>query len=52
MPELLLELFSEEIPSLLQVRASEDLARLVSKGLEDAGLSFETVRHLRIWRGL
>ena len=44
MSELLLELFSEEIPSSMQARAGEDLARLVSKGLQDAGLSFEAVR--------
>lgn len=30
MPELLLELFSEEIPARMQARASEDLARLLS----------------------
>ncbi len=31
MPELLLELFSEEIPARMQVRAAEDLARLVGE---------------------
>jgi glycyl-tRNA synthetase beta chain len=30
MPELLLELFSEEIPARMQARAAEDLARLLS----------------------
>ena len=33
MPELLLELFSEEIPARMQVRAAEDLARLVGEAL-------------------
>jgi len=33
MPELLLELFSEEIPARMQVRAAEDLAGLVGKAL-------------------
>ena len=31
MPELLLELFSEEIPARMQARAAEDLARLFSE---------------------
>jgi len=30
MPELLLELFSEEIPARMQARAAEDLSRLLS----------------------
>jgi glycyl-tRNA synthetase beta chain len=33
MPELLLELFSEEIPARMQARAAEDLARLVGAAL-------------------
>ena len=33
MPELLLELLSEEIPARMQARAAEDLARLVSDAL-------------------
>ncbi len=33
MPELLLELFSEEIPARMQARAAEDLARLVTEAL-------------------
>ncbi len=41
MPELLLELFSEEIPARMQARAAEDLKRLVCDGLKKAGLSFE-----------
>ncbi len=33
MPELLLELFSEEIPARMQARAAEDLGRLVTEAL-------------------
>jgi glycyl-tRNA synthetase beta chain len=33
MPELLLELFSEEIPARMQTRAAEDLSRLVGEAL-------------------
>ena len=43
MPELLLELFSEEIPARMQARAAGDLARLVTDGLKAAGLSFGKV---------
>ena len=42
MAELLLELFSEEIPARMQARAAEDLKRLVTERLKDAGLSFST----------
>ena len=41
MPELLLELLSEEIPARMQARAAEDLKRLVCQGLKDAGLKFD-----------
>ena len=37
MPELLLELFSEEIPARMQARAAEDLKRLVTEKLTEAG---------------
>ncbi len=40
MAELLLELFSEEIPARFQARAAEDLKRLVAERLTGAGLSF------------
>ncbi len=40
MPELLLELMSEEIPARMQQRASEDLRSLVSAGLKKQGLDF------------
>jgi glycyl-tRNA synthetase beta chain len=42
MPDLLLELLSEEIPARMQARASADLARLVADGLKEAGLAFDT----------
>jgi glycyl-tRNA synthetase beta chain len=41
MPDLLLELFSEEIPARMQARAVEDLRRLVSGALRERGLSHE-----------
>lgn len=40
MAELLLELFSEEIPARMQNRAAEDLKRLASDALKAAGLAF------------
>jgi len=40
MAELLLELFSEEIPARMQARAAEDLKRLVTEKLKAAGLGF------------
>lgn len=42
MPELLLELFSEEIPARMQARAADDLKRLVTDGLKSAALSFDS----------
>ncbi|MEM9780250.1 MAG: glycine--tRNA ligase subunit beta, partial [Pseudomonadota bacterium] len=40
MPDLLLELLSEEIPARMQARAAEDLKRLVTNGLVEAGLTY------------
>ncbi|WP_420349145.1 glycine--tRNA ligase subunit beta [Pelagibius sp.] len=40
MAELLVELFSEEIPARMQGRAAEDLKRLVAEGLKAANLTF------------
>src|SRR5262245_148463 len=40
MAELLLELFSEEIPARMQARAAEDLKRLMTEKLKAAGLAF------------
>lgn len=54
MSELLLELFSEEIPARLQARAAEDLRQLVTSGLAERGLpigaarSFATPRRLAL----
>jgi glycyl-tRNA synthetase beta chain len=41
MPDLLLELFSEEIPARMQARAAEDLKKLVTDRLVAAGLLYE-----------
>ncbi|RCK32150.1 glycyl-tRNA synthetase subunit beta [Thalassospira xiamenensis] len=46
MAELLLELFSEEIPARMQARASEDLTKLVTDGLKAADLAFDNVEAL------
>ena len=54
MPDLLIELLSEEIPARMQARAAEDLRRLVTDGLVEAGLtyasagSFATPRRLTL----
>jgi len=41
MPDLLLELFSEEIPARMQARAAEDLCKSVTDRLVAAGLVYE-----------
>jgi glycyl-tRNA synthetase beta chain len=41
MPDLLVELFSEEIPARMQPRAAEDLKKLVTDRLVAAGLVYE-----------
>ncbi len=41
MPDLLLELFSEEIPARMQAQAAADLQRLVTQALVDRGLTYE-----------
>jgi glycyl-tRNA synthetase beta chain len=41
MPDLLLELFSEEIPARMQARAAEDLRKAVTDRLVDAGLVYD-----------
>src|SRR5262245_60401411 len=54
MSELLLELFSEEIPARMQGRGADDLSRLVTEGLKAAGLevgeahAFATPRRLAL----
>ncbi|SMX43293.1 glycine--tRNA ligase subunit beta [Actibacterium lipolyticum] len=40
MPDLLIELFSEEIPARMQARARADLQKRVTDGLVDAGLTY------------
>ena len=44
MSELLLELFSEEIPARMQARAAADFARLLGDKLAAAGLEFKEIR--------
>ncbi len=41
MPDLLLELFSEEIPARMQSQAAEDLRKLVTNALVERGLVYE-----------
>jgi glycyl-tRNA synthetase beta chain len=41
MPDLLLELFSEEIPARMQARAAEDLKKAVTDRLVEAGLAYD-----------
>ena len=40
MPDLLIELFSEEIPARMQARAADDLKKRVTDGLVNAGLTY------------
>ena len=44
MPDLLLELFSEEIPARMQARAAEDLRRMVTDRLVAEGLVYDGAR--------
>ncbi len=44
MPDLLLELFSEEIPARMQAKAADDLKKMVTDKLVDAGLVYEGAR--------
>ncbi len=54
MSELLLELFSEEIPARMQAKAADDFQRLVCAGLKEAGIehgetkTFHTPRRLTL----
>jgi glycyl-tRNA synthetase beta chain len=41
MPDLLIELLSEEIPARMQARAADDLRKLVTDKLAGAGLAYE-----------
>ncbi|MCR9086140.1 MAG: glycine--tRNA ligase subunit beta [Rhodobacteraceae bacterium] len=40
MPDLLIELLSEEIPARMQAKAADDLRRLMTDGLVEAGLTY------------
>ncbi len=40
MPDLLIELFSEEIPARMQMRAADDLKKRVTDGLVEAGITY------------
>ncbi|RWL44786.1 MAG: glycine--tRNA ligase subunit beta [Mesorhizobium sp.] len=44
MPDLLLELRSEEIPARMQRKAAGDLRKMLTDGLVDAGLTYEAAR--------
>ncbi|MER9232280.1 glycine--tRNA ligase subunit beta [Mesorhizobium sp. M0622] len=44
MPDLLLELRSEEIPARMQRKAAGDLKKMMTDGLVDAGLTYEAAR--------
>ena len=44
MPQLLLELFSEEIPARMQAQAARDLERMFADRLKDAGLTAESLK--------
>ena len=43
MTDLLIELFSEEIPARMQTRAANDLKKLVTDGMVEAGLTYASV---------
>jgi glycyl-tRNA synthetase beta chain len=44
MAELLLELFSEEIPARMQAKAEADLSRLLSSAFKEGNLSFDNIK--------
>ena len=52
MPDLLIELFSEEIPARMQARAREDLKKMVTDGLVEAGLTYAGAQALSTPRRL
>jgi glycyl-tRNA synthetase beta chain len=55
MPDLLLELFSEVIPARMQAKAAEDLKKMITDRLVNAGVLYEgarafaTPRRLALW---
>ena len=52
MPDLLIELFSEEIPARMQAKAGEDLRKRVTDGLVEAGLTYAGAQALTTPRRL
>ncbi|SEO02112.1 glycyl-tRNA synthetase beta chain [Salinihabitans flavidus] len=44
MPDLLIELFSEEIPARMQARAADDLRKRMTDGMVEAGLTYAHAR--------
>ncbi len=52
MPDLLIELFSEEIPARMQTRAGEDLKKRITDGLVEAGLTYANAAFLTTPRRL
>ena len=52
MPDLLIELFSEEIPARMQTRAGEDLKERITDGLVEAGLTYASAAALTTPRRL
>ncbi|WP_282168558.1 glycine--tRNA ligase subunit beta [Ruegeria atlantica] len=52
MPDLLIELFSEEIPARMQTRAGEDLKKRITDGLVEAGLTYASAATLTTPRRL
>lgn len=52
MPDLLIELFSEEIPARMQAKARDDLRKIVTDGLVEAGLTYGAAHALSTPRRL
>ena len=52
MPDLLIELFSEEIPARMQTRAGDDLKKRITGGLVEAGLTYASAAALTTPRRL
>ena len=42
MPDILLELFSEEMPADIQISASENLKKLITDGFADSGIFYSS----------
>ncbi len=47
MPDLLIELFSEEIPARMQTKAAEDLKKRITDGLVENGITYAGAAVLR-----